>query len=243
MTTDREILRIDGVHLRYGPVTALQGLSLSVSEASICAVLGANGAGKSSTLRCIAGLEAPNSGAIHYRGEEIGGRPAHEAIGRGIALVPEGRRIYAGLTVLENLQCGYHAAGSRGTRRMLVDARVSEILELFPELSDRLKQKGGSLSGGQQQMLAVARGLMSAPRLLILDEPSLGVAPTVVSRLYERLRALRETGVTILLVEQFAKLALEVADHAVVIANGAAIFEGPPDALADNSMLVSTYLS
>lgn len=237
------LLSITGLTLRFGAISALQNFSLSVEPGTICTLLGANGAGKSSTLRCIAGLERPSAGDITFRGRSIVRRPPHEAARDGIALVPEGRHVYPHLSVLENLHCGFVSTSRGAARRKEQSSRVDGVLDLFPELADRLKQKGGSLSGGQQQMLVVARGLMSNPELLMLDEPSLGVAPTVVARLYEQLGVLKANGVTILLVEQFAKLALGVADYAAVLANGALVAEGSPASLRDDPRLLAAYLS
>ncbi|MDT0200465.1 ABC transporter ATP-binding protein [Nocardioides sp. AE5] len=236
------LLHVDRVTITYrGGFKAVDDVTFSVGCGQVMVLLGANGSGKSSLLRSIAGLHSPASGELRYLGQSIGQVPAHRGLSLGISLVPEGRRIYPDLSVNDNLRCGFFASGSRAERKRLLVERTEQVLDLFPDLSDRLAQTGGSLSGGQQQMLAIGRGLMSAPQLLMLDEPSLGVAPTLVGEIYEALDLLRQRGTSILLVEQYAALALDAADHAVVLANGRVVSEGTPDELRTGQGMRDAY--
>jgi branched-chain amino acid transport system ATP-binding protein len=216
------MLRVVDMTVAYGPVTALRGVSLEVAAGELVAVLGPNGAGKSTLLKTISGLLAPVSGGVLLNGEEVGGVPAESLVGRGVALVPEGRLVFPRFTVAENLLIG---AASRRDRDA-IEHDLQRTLRTFPVLADRASQLAGTLSGGEQQQLAIARGLMSRPRLLLLDEPSLGLAPIVVDRVFELIAGLRGEGVTILLVEQNVHRALEVADRAYVLSVGRVILAG-----------------
>jgi len=208
------ILSVEHVQVRYGSVPAIHDLTLHVDEGEIVTVLGANGAGKTTTLRMISGLHRPYSGKVFYEGEEIQGRPAHELVGLGLGHVPEGRRIFSAMTVRENLEMG--AFGRHGN----FSADFDHVYGLFPVLGERQKQLGGTLSGGEQQMLAIGRALMSEPKLLMLDEPSLGLAPQIVAKIFEIIRQINEKGVPILLVEQNARQALRIAHRGYVIVTG-----------------------
>ena len=204
----------------------------------IVALIGANGAGKSTTLMAISGATAPSSGTIHFRGTAIEGRAASEIVRMGIAHVPEGRRIFKRLTVLENLQAG---AFTRRDRRE-IDASLDRIFGYFPTLSDRRRQLGCTLSGGEQQMLAIGRALMASPALLLLDEPSLGLAPLMVERIFEIIRSIHRSGTTMLLVEQNARTALGLADRAYVVETGRIVLHGPASALLDDPKVRTAYL-
>jgi len=234
------LLELRGVESFYGSVQALRGVSLRVEQGEIVTLLGANGAGKSTTLRTISGLLRPAKGEILLGGEPIH-RMAPEAIVRlGIAHVPEGRRIFPGLTVTENIMLG---ASNRGRlKRAQLMAEVEQMFAIFPDLKRLSGALGWSLSGGQQQMLAVARGLMAVPKLLLLDEPSLGLAPIIVQQLFAVIRQIRERGMTILLVEQNAHMALSVADRGYVLETGALTVEGDARALLDNEEVRVAYL-
>jgi branched-chain amino acid transport system ATP-binding protein len=216
------LLEVRDLSVAYGPVAALREVSLEVRSGQIVAVLGPNGAGKSTLLKTVAGVLGPAAGEVRFGGERIDGRPAEEVVTRGIALVPEGRLIFPRLTVLENLQVGAYARRDRAG----VAGTLARMLEMFPVLAERSRQTAGTLSGGEQQQLAIARAMMSEPRLLLLDEPSLGLAPIVVERVFELIAGLREAGTTILLVEQNVHRALEVADHAAVLAVGRVVLSG-----------------
>ncbi len=232
-----QLLEISELTLRYGPIVAVRELNLEVREGEIVALLGSNGAGKSSTLAGVVGLLKPASGSIRFAGEEIGGR-SPEAINRlGIALSPEGRRVFPKLTVEDNLR-----VGGRDRGRAAIAASRAEVLEQFPALEKALSKPAGALSGGQQQMLAVGRALMSAPRLLLLDEPSLGLAPSIVDEIFELIAKLRRDGMTILLVEQNANRALQIADRAYVLSSGSLQHEGQADEIA-SSDVERTYLA
>ena len=220
MTTGSEtapLLAVEGLEVRYGPIVALRGVSLQVREGEVVALLGANGAGKSTLLNAVAGLVPATAGRIEIDGRTAAGNPPESIVRRGVALAPEGRRVFPRLSVEDNLRLGA-AILDDGERR--AELR-STVLELFPVLEARLSQHGGTLSGGEQQMLAIARALMSDPKLLLLDEPSLGLAPIIVGQLFDLIAGLRERGVTILLVEQNVRRSLEIADRAYVLANGA----------------------
>ena len=233
------VLRIDNLHASYGPVTALRGISMEVPERGIVTLLGANGAGKSTTLKCISGVVAPQQGDISWSGASIKGRSPHAITRRGIAQVPEGRRIFKDLTVSENLIMGAYARKDRdGTA-----ADMDSVLRLFPRLKERATQLGGSLSGGEQQMLAIGRGLMAAPKLLLLDEPSLGLAPIVVADIFETLLQLNEErGIAILLVEQNVKLALKVSQYGYVLQLGQVMVSGSSEELRGDRKVLESYL-
>jgi branched-chain amino acid transport system ATP-binding protein len=233
------MLAVENLIMRYGPVEAVRGISFNVGQGEIVALLGANGAGKSTTLASIAGLLKPTSGTITYNGRPISGLPPETLSRLGISLVPEGRRIFASLTVAENLWLGGASHATAEERR----ARQDEMEERFPILRERTRQKAGLLSGGEQQMLAIARALMSKPKLLLLDEPSLGLAPQMVERVFDLITSLRDEGITILLVEQNVPMSLAIADHGVVLANGRIAISGTGPELARNSKISETYLA
>jgi len=232
------LLQVEGLEVSYGPVRALRGLDLEVAGGEIVGLVGANGAGKSTLLRAISGLVRARRGTIRFSGVELGGAPSTRIVAAGVAHVPEGRRVWPDMTVAENLQLG----GVICSRDEPEAARLESILALFPELRGRLGQKAGTLSGGEQQMLAIGRGLMSRPKLLMLDEPSLGLAPVVVQRLKEIFLALKRDGLTLLLSEQNARLALGATDRAYVLAEGRILTSGTPRELLDNADLISAYL-
>lgn len=232
------MLRVERIRVFYGDVQALWDVSLTVEAGEIVALVGANAAGKSTTLRAISGLVRIRSGQILLNGEPIHSLPPHRIVEKGIVHVPEGRRLFTTLTVRENLEMG--AFTPRARRK--VRQRLGEVLALFPELADRLGQLAGSLSGGQQQMCALARGLMAEPSLLIIDEMSLGLAPLLVRRMFDAVRRIAETGVTILLVEQNIHHALALADRAYVLENGRIVMEGPARELAGHEHLKRAYL-
>jgi branched-chain amino acid transport system ATP-binding protein len=232
------ILQLDGVEVRYGAVPAVRGLSLEVGEGEIVGLIGPNGAGKSTTLHAIMGLCPVHTGQISFRGRSIGGRAPETVARSGIALVPEGRRIYANLTVEENLRLGF--AGRRSGDG--VEQDVARVHELFPVVRDHARRQAGTLSGGQQQQLAIARALVAGPDVLLLDEPSLGLAPQLVDTVFGALATIRERGVTILLVEQRAQRTVAFADRTYVLANGELTSTlGPKDA-EDTERLISAYL-
>ncbi len=224
---EEPLLRVEDLAVAYGPVTALRGVSLEVARGEIVAVLGPNGAGKSTLLKTIAGVVHPSSGSVLHEGRRIDGMAAEDVVRRGIALVPEGRLLFPRFTVLENLQVGAFSRRDRDA----VAADIERTLEMFPVLRERSKQSAGTLSGGEQQQLAIARALMSGPSLVLLDEPSLGLAPIVVERVFELIASLREHGVTVLLVEQNVHRALEVADRASVLAVGEVVLSGTGEEL------------
>jgi branched-chain amino acid transport system ATP-binding protein len=224
------MLRVEDLHVYYGGIHALRGISFQVPEKTIVTLIGANGAGKSSTLRCISGVVKPRAGHVWLDGKDIAGMASHAIVEMGIALVPEGRKMFANLTVLENLLVGAHARDDHAA----VSRDLGWVLELFPILAERQSQGAGTLSGGEQQMLAVARALMSKPRLLLMDEPSLGLAPLLVREIFRTIQYLHEQGTTILLVEQNARAALQVADHGYILETGQIVLEGPGLELAEN---------
>lgn len=237
MTTE-PLLSVEDVRAAYGPIEALKGVSLSVHQGEIVTMIGANGAGKTSTLMCISGLLRPTQGRIRFNGQDVTNLPAHALVGRGLAQVPEGRRIFPRLTVLENLELGAYLRNDKpGIRDDL-----KHVFDLFPVLRDRQSQAGGTLSGGEQQMLAIGRALMSRPRLLLMDEPSMGVAPILTARIFERIRALNHDGMTILLVEQNAHLALQTAQRGYVIETGKIVLEDQAPQLLQNPRVQQAYL-
>jgi branched-chain amino acid transport system ATP-binding protein len=232
------LLELRDVHARYGPVNALHGVSLTVEEGAIVAVLGANGAGKTTTLKGICGLLPVKSGTIRYAGENITGRPAFTLVRRGLSLVPEGRGMFGALTIEENLAMGAYARRDREA----VKQDVERVFGLFPRLRERRRQTAGTLSGGEQQMLAIARAMMSRPRLLLLDEPSMGLAPLMVQKVFETILSVAKEGVTILLVEQNAKLALEVSDRGYVMESGEVTLAGKAADLLHDPKVRAAYL-
>ncbi len=234
------LLELRQVESHYGNVQALKGISLHVNAGEIVTLLGANGAGKSTTLRSISGLASVTSGDILFEGQSILKMPAEKIVSMGIAHVPEGRRIFPGLTVRENILIGSSARGK--VARSTLESEADEMFEIFPPLERLSGALGWSLSGGEQQMLAVARGLMSKPKLLLMDEPSLGLAPLIVQQLFATIRKIRERGMTILLVEQNANMALSVADRGYVLVTGNLTVEGTPKELLNNDEVRSAYL-
>ena len=234
------LLELRNVQSSYGNVQALKGISLHVEQGEIVTLLGANGAGKSTTLRSISGLVPINSGDIFFEGKSISRTSPEEIVRLGIAHVPEARRIFPGLTVKENIVIGSSARGRLPRRQM--ESEVEEMYEIFPDLQRLSNALGWSLSGGEQQMLAFARGLMSKPKLLLLDEPSLGLAPIIVQQLFATIREIRARGMTVLLVEQNANMALSVADRGYVLVTGNLTVEGTPAQLLSNEEVRAAYL-
>lgn len=233
------VLSIDSIHTFYGQIEALKGVSVRVDEGEIVTLIGANGAGKSTTLKTISGLLAPREGSITFLGEQISGLKVHEVTERGVIHVPEGRRIFPRMTVEENLGMGAYL---RNKDPEGVKQTMETVFELFPRLKERRVQKGGTLSGGEQQMLAMGRGMMADPKLLMLDEPSMGLAPVVVEMIFETIVKLNEQGITILLVEQNAAMALQVAHRGYVLETGRIALEGPGKELLVNEQVRKTYL-
>lgn len=232
-------LQVENLKANYGPITALKDVSIEVPQKSIVALLGANGAGKSTTLKCISGVVKPVGGSIRWDGAAITGQTPNAVTRKGIAQVPEGRRIFKDLSVTDNLEMGAYTRSDRSQ----IEKDLDDIFELFPRLKERHAQLGGSLSGGEQQMLAIGRGLMAAPRLLMLDEPSLGLAPIVVSQIFETLqRLVAERELTILLVEQNMKMALKVSSFGYVMQLGKVMISGSSDELEKNKEVYETYL-
>ena len=234
-----DLLEVQGLHVSYGAVPALRDVDLSIAAGEIVAVVGANGAGKSTLLKTLAGLMAPTSGRVLLDGEDIGGRPAYEVVRRGLTLLPEGRELFRELTVLDNLHLGFWPIRRPSALR---DERVEQMVTMFPRLGERLSQRASTLSGGEAQMLGVARALMSAPQLLVVDELSLGLAPLVVSQLFEILDEVNALGTSVLIVEQFVHLALKHSHRAYVLAKGAVVLTGPSSELASDPTVVSSYL-
>jgi branched-chain amino acid transport system ATP-binding protein len=231
------LLEVSGLEVRYGGIRAVKGIDLAVDEGELVSLIGANGAGKSSTLRAISGLVAAPPGAVRYSGRDLAGTRAFERARAGLVMVPEGRGVFPQLTVDENLAMGAYA---RADREIASDRE--RMYALFPRLKERRGQTGGTLSGGEQQMLAIARALMSRPKLLLLDEPSMGLAPLVVQRIFEVVREINAGGVTILLVEQNARLALEIAARAYVMESGAITLAGRAADIAHDPKVVEAYL-
>ncbi len=233
------MLVLEGVDVFYGNIKALHGISLRVDEGEIVTLIGSNGAGKTTTLRTISGLMAPRDGSITFQGEEIGGERAERIVAKGIAHSPEGRRIFTDLTVRENLDMGaYLVRDSAATKE-----RLERVFTLFPRLEERAGQSGGTLSGGEQQMLAIGRAMMSRPKLLLLDEPSLGIAPILVQEIFREIEEIRrEDGTTILLVEQNAHMALKLADRGYVIETGNIVHEDDASVLLEHPKVREAYL-
>lgn len=232
------MLSVDDIHVYYGNIAAVKGLSMTVEVGEIVTLLGSNGAGKSTTLRTISGLLRPRKGGVTFEGNRLDGIAAHDVVGRGIAHSPEGRRIFPRLTVSENLDLGAFLRRDKAE----ISADKERMLELFPRLRERITQKAGTMSGGEQQMLAVARALMARPRLLLLDEPSMGLAPVLVDVIFDTIARIREQGTTVLLVEQNALAALRVADRAYVLESGSLKLAGPAVDLAKDPEIVKAYL-
>ena len=232
------MLELRDVEVFYGSIRALKGVSLTVADGELVTLIGSNGAGKSTTLKTISSLMHPRGGQILYNGQRIDSMAPHRIVGLGISHCPEGRRIFAGLSVEENLRMG----AVQRKDRSAVAADLERVYTLFPRLKERRQQVGGTLSGGEQQMLAISRAMMSRPRLLLLDEPSLGLAPLVVELIFNTIWQLKEERTTILLVEQNARLALDIADRAYVLETGRITLEGPAEELKHNPEVERTYL-
>ncbi len=232
------LLAVDDLAVAYGGIKALHGLSIAVNEGEIVSLIGANGAGKSTLLRAISGLVPPLSGRIVFRGKDLRGAPAHEIVARGVAHVPEGRGIFANLTVRENLVLGAWCRGSRAD----LEPDFDRVFAFFPRLKERLSQAGGTLSGGEQQMLAVGRALMTRSRFLLLDEPSMGLAPRLVEEIFGIFEQIHQGGTTLLLVEQNARRALKLASRGYVLEAGRLVLEGPADALLHDPRVEDAYL-
>jgi branched-chain amino acid transport system ATP-binding protein len=233
------MLEIKAVSVRYGTVPALDSIDLQVNDGEIVAVMGANGAGKSTLLKAISGLVVPTAGRILFNDRELPFAAPREAVSRGLIHVPEGRKIFPEMTVRENLMIGAFALKEDGAHKR---RRAQAVLEMFPELSGREEQPGDQLSGGEQQMLAIARGLMAAPKVLMLDEPSMGLAPVVVDRVGEIIRTLQKKGVAILLAEQNIYFSLDIAERVYVLETGRVVIEGPARTVAENPQVQSAYL-
>ena len=231
------MLKIDNINLYYGGIHALKDLSLEVKKGEIVTLIGANGAGKTSTLRAISGLEPIKSGTISYKGSPINKVPAHKIVSLGLSHVPEGRKIFANLTVLENLELGAYL---RKDKEIQKDMEM--VFSKFPRLKEREKQQAGTLSGGEQQMLAIGRALMNRPEMLILDEPSMGLAPLVVKDIFDTIVEINKSGTTILLVEQNANMALSIADRAYVLETGNIVLSGDARELLEDDSIKSAYL-
>jgi len=233
------LLRVQDLNVHYGAVQALRGLSLEVQEGEMIALLGANGAGKTTTLRTISGLLTPTAGTIEFDGDEIGGVPAYRLVSRGVAHLPEGRDLFPSLSVEENLKYGHW---TRRRDRGDFKRQLERVMDYFPRLRERRAQAAGTLSGGEQQMLGVARALMSSPKLLLVDELSLGLAPMIVTQLFDILRDVNRDGTAVLLVEQFVHMALGNSDRAYVLAKGEVVMSGPSQGLLDDPDLIASYL-
>lgn len=235
---DGTLLRLTGLEVAYGGIRALKGIDLRVGRGEVVALIGANGAGKTTTLKTIAGLVPPSAGTLAFAGKPLAGVPAEERVGLGLSLAPEGRAIFANLTVRENLELGAYLHRDAQAMKETMD----DVVGLFPRLGERMTQEGGTLSGGEQQMLAIARALMARPELLLLDEPSLGIAPKLVQQIFEAIRQIAKAGVTILLVEQNTRLALASSQRAYVLRTGEMAMMGDSKELAQNPEIQAAYL-
>jgi branched-chain amino acid transport system ATP-binding protein len=232
------MLEIEGIDAYYGDLQALWGISMQVNEGELVALIGPNGAGKTTTLRVITGLLKPASGSIRFHGHHLDKEPAHKIVELGVSQVPEGGRIFTGMSVLENLELGAFVAEARKDK----DQSLKWVYEIFPRLEERKSQRAGTLSGGERQMLAIGRALMSKPKLLLLDEPSFGLAPILVEQIFEMITEINQQGVTVLLVEQNVRAALELANRAYVIENGRVVGQGVHEDLLSFESVRSAYL-
>jgi branched-chain amino acid transport system ATP-binding protein len=232
------LLELTNIHTYYGHIHALKGISLTVEAGEVVTLIGANGAGKTTTLRTISGILQPRHGTVKFENRQIDHMEAHKIVEAGIGHVPEGRGIFPKLTVLENLEMGAYTLRNKAE----IQQRMERVFQIFPRLKERLEQAGGTLSGGEQQMLATARGLMMKPRILLLDEPSMGLAPVLVEAIFETIRQLHEAGITILLVEQNAHMALQVANRGYVLQSGAIVLQDTAANLRTNDMVRQVYL-
>ncbi|MDQ0219215.1 ABC transporter ATP-binding protein [Peribacillus cavernae] len=231
------MLKVTGIETFYDKIQALKGISLEVEQGKIVTILGANGAGKTTTMKTIAGLLKPKKGKIEFLGEDITGLRPDQLLKKGIALVPEGRAILSSMTVYENLEMGAYQRNDKE-----VEQDIENVMKLFPILKERKTQLAGTLSGGQQQMLAIARAILSKPKLLLLDEPSMGLAPLIVTAIFKIIKEIKESGTTVLLVEQNAKQALKIADYGYVLETGKVIISGNAEDLLEDSRIVEAYL-
>jgi branched-chain amino acid transport system ATP-binding protein len=236
--TETALLSVEHIEVRYGDLVGVADVSLQVPAGSVVALLGSNGAGKTTTLNAIAGLVAPSLGTIDWNGEPIARLPSHAIVSRGLALSPEGWRLFVGQTVEQNLRLGATIVADKKR----IPGLMERVYDLFPRLAERSRQRAGTLSGGERQMLALGRALMSEPKLLMLDEPSLGLAPTVVDQLYDALERLHAEGLTLLLAEQSVPLALQIADYAYVLQTGRTVLEGPAETLENDPQVQRIYL-
>jgi branched-chain amino acid transport system ATP-binding protein len=232
------MLEVDNVHSFYGNIEALKGVSVTVEQGEIVTLIGANGAGKSSTLKTISGLLRPRQGAVRFNGVDLRSTPPHKIVYQGIVQVPEGRRVFGRLTVEENLEMGAYSRDDRSG----IDASLQRVFSLFPRLKERRGQVAGTLSGGEQQMLATGRALMANPKVLLMDEPSMGLAPVLVDSIFNTIDELHRSGTTILLVEQNARMALQVADRGYVLQSGEIVFSGSAAELRANETVRKAYL-
>jgi branched-chain amino acid transport system ATP-binding protein len=237
-TSDGALLRVDDIHTYYGSIQALKGISIDVNEGEIVTLIGANGAGKSTTLRSINGLNHPRRGTIHFRGRNITRAAPHDVVRLGISQSPEGRKLFPRMSVLENLEMGAFQRRDRSGLR----SDLERVYSLFPRLAERKQQRAGTLSGGEQQMVAIGRALMARPSLLMLDEPSMGLAPIFVERVFETIKEINEQGTTILLVEQNAMMALDIANRGYVLETGTIALADTAKSLRDNEQVQKTYL-
>ncbi|MCI5705636.1 MAG: ABC transporter ATP-binding protein [Oscillospiraceae bacterium] len=233
------MLKIEGLHTHYGNIHALKGIDMEIDDGEIVSLIGSNGAGKSTTLNTIAGLIHASQGKITFRGKDITNVPAYKLVDQGMSLSPEGREVFAALTVQENLRLGAYSKKDKGA----IDASFQRVYDLFPRLKERINQQAGTLSGGEQQMLAIGRALMSEPRLLLLDEPSLGLAPNIVQQIFGLITDINRQGTTILLIEQNANMALSVSNRAYVLETGRISMSGDAHELADDSRVKKAYLA
>jgi branched-chain amino acid transport system ATP-binding protein len=236
--TDKKMLEVKDLHVYYGAIHALKGIGFHLNEGEIVALIGTNGAGKSTTLNSVSGLLKPEPGQLFFNGEEITNTPPQDVVKMGIVQVPEGRKIFARMTVRENLEMGAYVFNDRDQ----IEADVQHAFEMFPRLRERQKQLGGTLSGGEQQMLAMARALMTRPKLLLMDEPSMGLAPILVEQVFEIIQEINSKGTTVLLVEQNAQMALSIADRAYVLETGKVVLDGPGKELLSNPLVKEAYL-
>ena len=232
------LLRIEGLKISYGGINAVKAIDLEVNDGEMVALIGANGAGKTTTLKAICGIVPAREGHVHYRGQDVTGMPSYALVERGLALVPEGRGVFGRLTVEENLDMGAYTRRNRAE----IKSDLARVYELFPRLKERRRQTAGTMSGGEQQMLAIGRALMSSPRLLLLDEPSMGLAPMMVQRIFDTIRKVAAEGVTVLLVEQNAKLALESSSRGYVMESGVITLNDTAPALLGNPLVRQAYL-
>jgi branched-chain amino acid transport system ATP-binding protein len=232
------LLEVDDVHTYYGNIHALKGLSLQVDKGEIVTLIGANGAGKSTTLKTISGILRPRQGHVRLGGEDLSAYRAHEVVAKGVSQVPEGRQVFARLTVTENLEMGAYTVKDHAT----ITQRMEHVFSIFPRLKERRSQMGGTLSGGEQQMLAMGRALMAEPHILLMDEPSMGLAPVLVDSIFDIIKDLHSKGTTILLVEQNARMALSVAKRGYVLETGRIVLEGSAEDLAANPQVQAAYL-